>query len=763
MDENGNKELPLYALPIVEPGQHHADNGAEETATNLKRPTYHFGMRRAKQICQHCRAKKIRCDVGIHGRPCTNCRRRTSDCILAPKPLKRKRTPIAIAPATKDHLDLECAVAYSKPPVADISDSPADTNLPLPLKDIEILPETTWSSNFDFISDKCTGIFFNSHDLQVVYDDSTKMTMNDVMNHQLPSTTVQNDLVVESSLQSSTTNDLEYDDAPHVAMNCMFQENDIYKSSYQERHIPFVLYSCYRFVEAGSLWQLSTEEAMFLEQRGCFHLPARPALDDFVKQYFLNIHPLLPILDEGEFWTLYACKSRSTPPCPPVPLMVFQAMLFVSCSLVPLSVLRRLGFCSVQEAGLEFYARAKALFDLDTSADEMMRAQTALLLSNCSLTKSGTASTYWLTTAFHYARSVGANKYDLTDCSERRIGDLKRLWWCCILTDAILALSLRIPLTIAPSDSDLVKDCLNEDDFCRELQCYSVYDARNKRNLVRMTCSLSELAVILRDCLAILFPSGNIKAKSLLSKGIEQELQICLDKLTAWNRSAGIEFDSPSPGSNVGQLPAIFSRMISMYYHTSRALIYHHMLGHTIIGVMGTSDVGESYVQSRLALDDALDEIGKDLADLARLDLIGNLPDHFVTLLAFPYAWRVLDAKAVNIESHRRESIRIALTTYNEAMWKFLGISENTKSTLQCIEKILNRVKQMELCERRRYASNIYDTLGSDPLLVGGLAQLDHLPPSDSFWADLVENQPRTYLQVSRIIEEFLFCGPLRS
>ncbi|KAF5005688.1 hypothetical protein FDECE_7887 [Fusarium decemcellulare] len=633
MDENGNKETLLYALPIVELGQQHADRGAEETVTNLKRPIYPFGMRRAKQICQHCRAKKIRCDVGILGRPCTNCRRRTSDCVLAPKPLKRKRTPIPIAPAAKDHPDLECAVAYSKPLVADVSDSPAETNLPLPLKDIEIILESQWSSNFDLESDKCaefTGAFFNSQNLQTIHDDSTEKTMNDLLDPKLTPETLQDGAVADSSIQSYDINNLQYNDAPPNAMNRIPQENNTYKGSYQKRQVPFVLYSCYRFIEAGSLWQLSTEEAMFLEQRGCFHLPARPALDDFVKQYFLNIHPLLPILDEGEFWTLLF-------PCP-------------SCVGLDSVQYKKLGSNSMPEQRPECRRNNES--------------------ANC--------------TAFI-----------------QLLADQERYY--------------------------------------------------NKRNLVQMTCSLSELAVILRGCLAILFPQGSIEANSPPPKGIEHELQTCLDKLIAWYQSAGIEFDSPSPGSNVGQLPAIFSRMISMYYHTSRALIYHHMLGHTITDAMGTTDVGESHIQSRLMLDDALDEIGKDLAELARLDLIGNLPDHFVTLLAFPYAWRVFDAKAVNIESHRRESIRAALTTYNEAMWKFLGISENTKSTLQCIEKILNRVKQMELCERRRYASNIYDTLGSDPLLVGGLAQLDHLPPSDSFWADLVEIQPQTYLQSANL------------
>lgn len=93
----------------------------------------------------------------------------------------------------------------------------------------------------------------------------------------------------------------------------------------------FVLFSCFRGIEADNMWRLEPHVASFLEQRGCFHVPSRAILYEFVRQYFLRVHPILPLLNEVEYQNLY-CQQGSVPSREwSVPLFLVQALLFIAC------------------------------------------------------------------------------------------------------------------------------------------------------------------------------------------------------------------------------------------------------------------------------------------------------------------------------------------------------------------------------------------------------------------------------------------------
>jgi hypothetical protein len=93
-----------------------------------------------------------------------------------------------------------------------------------------------------------------------------------------------------------------------------------------------VMYPYFEFLETGQWTHILPEDFKFLEYKGCFHLPSRLILDDLVREYFLHVHPLLPIINEGEFWEMYDPRvlqiTRNK-----IPLFVFRAMLFASCSV----------------------------------------------------------------------------------------------------------------------------------------------------------------------------------------------------------------------------------------------------------------------------------------------------------------------------------------------------------------------------------------------------------------------------------------------
>lgn len=134
-----------------------------------------------------------------------------------------------------------------------------------------------------------------------------------------------------------------------------------------------VIYSYYPFIQPDAIHQLMIEDIQYLETLGCYRVPSRPSLDVFVKAYFRYIHPLLPILDEGNFWRAYS--GTTSIQTSKISIFVFQAMLFAACSVciyhtggesplltsqfVPMSTIERLGFKNFHAARTTLYRRAK--------------------------------------------------------------------------------------------------------------------------------------------------------------------------------------------------------------------------------------------------------------------------------------------------------------------------------------------------------------------------------------------------------------------
>lgn len=91
-------------------------------------------------------------------------------------------------------------------------------------------------------------------------------------------------------------------------------------------------WSSYGFLEFDDS-NLEQEDRTFLANKGSLHVPEPAALDEFVRRYFLHLHPTLPVLDEAEFWGSYTQCGKSK-----IPLLVLQALLFAGCPVGPPSV-----------------------------------------------------------------------------------------------------------------------------------------------------------------------------------------------------------------------------------------------------------------------------------------------------------------------------------------------------------------------------------------------------------------------------------------
>jgi hypothetical protein len=97
------------------------------------------------------------------------------------------------------------------------------------------------------------------------------------------------------------------------------------------------LFVLHKFVEVDVPQSTAFEELSLMEDSGCFHLPPRPVLDQFMKQYFLYVYPFLPLIDEGVFWDTYSSQvDTDSGSRRKYPLCLIQAMLFMACPVCQL-------------------------------------------------------------------------------------------------------------------------------------------------------------------------------------------------------------------------------------------------------------------------------------------------------------------------------------------------------------------------------------------------------------------------------------------
>jgi hypothetical protein len=95
-----------------------------------------------------------------------------------------------------------------------------------------------------------------------------------------------------------------------------------------------VSFTHYPFLEMRGMTTLDREDIAFLASKGCLSVPEESVLDEFVRQYFLHIHPTSPVIDEAEFWRVY--RNPAAAAGKKISLFVFQAIIFAGSPVCPL-------------------------------------------------------------------------------------------------------------------------------------------------------------------------------------------------------------------------------------------------------------------------------------------------------------------------------------------------------------------------------------------------------------------------------------------
>ncbi|KAL2828811.1 hypothetical protein BJY01DRAFT_255256 [Aspergillus pseudoustus] len=272
-----------------------------------------------------------------------------------------------------------------------------------------------------------------------------------------------------------------------------------------------VFYSFHPFLKLPGLIDIPPEDTQYLNLKGCFQVPSGATLDEFVRTYFLYVHPCLPIINEAEFWQIYYHQSTPGTDESGISLFTFQAMLFASCSFVSSKAIKSAGFADTRTARNALYTRAKLLYDLGCEKSILSTTQGSLLLTYQSSSMDLHAGSLWLSIAIQNAIVYGA----LHPTPHPKQDNVKgRIWWSILLRDRIIALGLRRHPQITPQTLDLTgRSCvtpLGETDLEDEITHSEVYDPETKRLLARVLVIQCELAMVFTEVLVLVHSGAGV-------------------------------------------------------------------------------------------------------------------------------------------------------------------------------------------------------------------------------------------------------------
>ncbi|KAI0141635.1 hypothetical protein GGR57DRAFT_403338 [Xylariaceae sp. FL1272] len=749
---------------------------ASETFSTVEPPKTkpaHKIRKRAPKACLSCRARKVRCDVSQRGRPCMNCYLDSETCVVTGRASRFRK---AQREGTED-------VEASHPPYAADDCAHGRTAEDIVRSRINGEPASSRADGFNNpqLSDNpaSTHSHTHSHDFATHPEHGTRPEQQSSQSgfNMRPETSFNRPPSPSNAPSSQPMHSLE----PLISSDIPLWVGD--------QRVPInadITYSYYPFLTINNLHNIMPQDVNYLESQGCLRVPTRDILDEFVKQYFLHVHPLLPLINEGDFWDLY-CHQGNGGTTEKLSLLVFQAMLFSCCNFVSKTTINSLGFPNIRAARATFYRRTKLLYDLDTEASLVYLAQTALLLSYWSPNWSHATkkpNTAWLGIAIQNAKSAEAHLYSamptfsavLEPIEHKKQNILKRLWWCCVIRDRILPLGMRRSIQISRAHFDLdTNSALGYVDLADEVERSRVYNAETKRSLIEIFVQIGELCSVLTDILTLVFPMDDIPGWGRHT-GAEGAAKVrdCKMSLRRWYKGATLHFplfggaaaprkSTKETGKQQHESVIIYTNLMYMYYHSARAALSHHEVLQSAVA-FATPNANSNIRQfsniyvNRHELQDAAYGVTECLKELIQLGLARYLPISAVACTALPLVLHILDVK---LSIHNKDN----------------GATADNKSQIALKQSRLNILIEAMKTYQPQYDG--VDYISETIRHIINLSQLDHpsttaktsttnqgttdssAQPTISDWADMLASQPGYYLRLAMTMDISISKGRL--
>lgn len=202
------------------------------------------------------------------------------------------------------------------------------------------------------------------------------------------------------------------------------------------------------------------------------------------------------------------------------------------------------------------------LFDFESDSSPIATAQAALLLSswipNAGQSRAYTGST-WLGVAIQQAKLAEAHRYASVvpahwtgpqpAALRKHQNSLKRLWWCIIMYDRVLAVCTRRPLQITRAHFDVDAPHhapLGADDLADEMERSRVYNPGTRKALVDIFALHTKLAVVLTDLLVEVWPLDDApRWEKRFGPDEMRQMDHCKRQMLAWYQEAAARFPPP--------------------------------------------------------------------------------------------------------------------------------------------------------------------------------------------------------------------------
>ncbi|KAF4448686.1 hypothetical protein F53441_7940 [Fusarium austroafricanum] len=515
----------------------------------------------------------------------------------------------------------------------------------------------------------------------------------------------------------------------------------------------------YAFLQIPDTKDLLPQDLAFLVSQGCFVVPQRAALDDFLRQYFLHVHPMLPLLNEKDFWLSY--NSVDSDVEYEMPMLVLQGILFISSGFVSSETIKMLGFEDVHQAKLAFYRRAKLLYDFSVEKSCIAIAQASLLLAHTHLIPRCIAGnkplgSIWLGIAISYARVAKAHCYsslrpnkDTEVAKVQKLRNtLKRLWWCCIICDRLLPLTSRQSIKITPANFSFSCSKLGSADLCDELYNSDVYDSTTKTLHAELLSRLVDLCVVLTDVLtvtSVLYNNPSWMLSGRMEAG--KDTSLCQMELSRWYNSFGetkatldermSEEISPAPSI------ILFKNLIEMYYHSARLSVCHY-------NILRSSLLPPSQSDSQLRrqsedLQGSASRVTECLLEFDRLGLSRWLPMTAIGCTAFPLALQMIDVELLRPKKPTSPQEGVVLTQKEKHVDNLLKQMKSYKKKYYITDWVMRAIRHVvELARQRSPAP---------------MASEDDSSPSSCL--DMLKTRPSYYLRLVMTLDMSISNGRL--
>ncbi|KAH6995914.1 fungal-specific transcription factor domain-containing protein [Ilyonectria sp. MPI-CAGE-AT-0026] len=516
-----------------------------------------------------------------------------------------------------------------------------------------------------------------------------------------------------------------------------------------------ILFSYHDFLATGSLSHIPTADFKFLETKGCFHLPARPVLDEFVVEYFRHVHPMLPILDEGAFWNMYLGDGQHDQQAKKISLFTFRAMLFVASSFVSRDTTKLLGFKDALEARSSLYRRAKLLYDFDVISDPIAKAQGALLLTYYCSGREPLVNTFWLRIAIQYAQAERAHLYSQSFSLPLEVRqERKRLWWCCIIRDRILPLGVRRSIQISRYNFDFDQEPFTEADLQGEFETSRVYRSDAKRNLARVMEAQVNLAIILTDILALVYPINSLDHNSLMAMpAVTKRLR---DELIVWetkSESLVLASDSsPAPHPSV----RLFWGLTQIYYWSARAALCQYECLALQANCPEPNAISTRELGNEIHLSVA--QISRIVGSFVHQNVAQYLPVSAVAYLALPIILNTIDIRSTRMKNTTKDT---QLRLSNHAMQLCREKYAGAHTALNTINKAIASVDIPPSAASATALSSLEKSPFESTEMSAQMPTTQLLSTTTEIkdWLTILVNQPRAYLRLAFTVDISLSRG----